>query len=178
MHAPPCVPPQTVEGLLDRAIENLDASQPLRRDEDPASADAIDAFLARLRGCKDGAPGSLPFSIHLDDPSGNSFLENPFAPRHDPSLRVHYYRRTTEQVGSAGGRTGGAGRPRNDDRRCGCLPPPRSGSRHGHVRRVGRCRPDGRRGDRRDGRPRRPRGRVGRRRGCVERSSSSSSGGG
>ena len=90
--------PQTVEGLLDRAIENLEGSQALRRDDEPSSAAAVDAFLVRLKGCKEGSPGSLPFTLTLDDPSGNSFLENPFAPRHDPSMRVSYYRRSLDQV--------------------------------------------------------------------------------
>jgi len=59
---------------------------------DPASADAVEGFLARLRALCEGR--GFPFTLVLDDPSGNSFLENPLAPRHDPRLRVHYYTRT------------------------------------------------------------------------------------
>ena len=33
----------------------------------------------------------------LDDPCGNSFIENPFAPSPDPMLSVKYYSRTGEQ---------------------------------------------------------------------------------
>jgi zinc finger protein len=51
--------------------------------------------LTRLRSVKDGE--LLPFSLLMDDPSGNSFLENPFAPRHDPNLRMHLYSRSIEQ---------------------------------------------------------------------------------
>jgi hypothetical protein len=33
----------------------------------------------------------------LCDPTGNSFVENPHAPRSDPSLEVSHFRRTREQ---------------------------------------------------------------------------------
>lgn len=32
----------------------------------------------------------------IDDPSGNSFIENPFAPQKDTALSVTYYTRTAE----------------------------------------------------------------------------------
>ena len=39
---------------------------------------------------------SMPLQV-LDDPSGNSFIENPLAPDVDPLLSVDYYTRTHEQ---------------------------------------------------------------------------------
>ena len=33
----------------------------------------------------------------IDDPSGNSFIENPLAPDNDPLLSVDHYQRTFEQ---------------------------------------------------------------------------------
>ena len=39
----------------------------------------VEAFIARLRGLLE--PANMPFTLLLDDPSGNSFLENPFAPK-------------------------------------------------------------------------------------------------
>lgn len=41
---------------------------------DPQTAEAIDQFLVKLRAC---ATGVLPFTFILDDPAGNSFIENP-----------------------------------------------------------------------------------------------------
>lgn len=38
----------------------------------------------------------LAFKI-VDDPSGDSFVENPDAPKKDPSLAVSFYTRTPEQ---------------------------------------------------------------------------------
>lgn len=41
---------------------------------DPQTAQAIDEFLIKLRAC---ATGKSHFSFILDDPAGNSFIENP-----------------------------------------------------------------------------------------------------
>jgi hypothetical protein len=45
-----------------------------------------------------GEEGTLPFTFILDDPAGNSHIENPTAPRLDPKLRVVFYERTPSQV--------------------------------------------------------------------------------
>lgn len=41
---------------------------------DAQTADAIDAFLTRLNAC---AKGEQDFTFIVDDPSGNSYIENP-----------------------------------------------------------------------------------------------------
>jgi C4-type Zn-finger protein len=41
---------------------------------DPQTAEAINAFLLKLIAC---ANGEQAFTFVLDDPSGNSFIENP-----------------------------------------------------------------------------------------------------
>lgn len=41
---------------------------------DPEKAEAIDKFLVKLRAL---ASGNAAFTFILDDPSGNSFIENP-----------------------------------------------------------------------------------------------------
>ena len=38
----------------------------------------------------------------MDDPSGNSFIENPYAPQSDPGIKVEYYERTKEMTESMG----------------------------------------------------------------------------
>ncbi len=38
----------------------------------------------------------------IDDPSGNSFIENPFAPQKDTALTVTHYKRTPEQNAALG----------------------------------------------------------------------------
>jgi len=44
----------------------------------------------------------LPFHIELDDPSGNSFIKNPYAPSEDPQLKFKYYNRSIEQIKAMG----------------------------------------------------------------------------
>lgn len=89
----------TVEGILSRAVDGLQALQEERKKVDPEKADAIDQFLIKLRSC---ATGEMDFTFVLDDPSGNSFIENPFAPSQDPVLSVKYYERTPEQQQALG----------------------------------------------------------------------------
>jgi len=65
----------TVEGILDRCVAGLSQEQPLRRALDPSAADQIDAFIDRLRAVQRFEKG--PFTLLVDDPSGNSHVENP-----------------------------------------------------------------------------------------------------
>ncbi|CAI9760036.1 unnamed protein product [Fraxinus pennsylvanica] len=89
----------TIEGILVRAADELEALQEERKKVDPQTAEAIDQFLVKLRAC---AAGDSPFAFILDDPAGNSFIENPLAPSPDPSLTIQAYERTREQVASLG----------------------------------------------------------------------------
>ncbi|KAL7614650.1 hypothetical protein Lser_V15G05665 [Lactuca serriola] len=89
----------TVEGILLRASEELQALQEERKKVDPETAEAIDKFTLRLKEC---ATGNLSFTFILDDPAGNSFVENPFAPSPDPSLRIEFYDRSHEQQATLG----------------------------------------------------------------------------
>uniref|UniRef100_A0A7C9CWJ2 Zinc finger ZPR1-type domain-containing protein n=1 Tax=Opuntia streptacantha TaxID=393608 RepID=A0A7C9CWJ2_OPUST len=89
----------TIEGILTRAAEALEALQEERRKADPKTAEAIDEFLVKLRAC---ASGESPFTFVLDDPAGNSFIENPYAPSPDPALLLKFYERTPEQQAALG----------------------------------------------------------------------------
>lgn len=89
----------TVEGILTRAADGLAALQEERRKVDPKTAEAIDQFLSKLRAC---ATANSPFTFVLDDPAGNSFIENPYAPSPDPYLSLRFYDRTPEQQAALG----------------------------------------------------------------------------
>ncbi|KAM0826946.1 hypothetical protein ACQ4PT_068514 [Festuca glaucescens] len=65
----------TVEGSIMRAISELQALQDERKKVDPQKAEAIDQFLVKLR-CL--GSGEAAFTFILNDPSGNSFIENPY----------------------------------------------------------------------------------------------------
>lgn len=89
----------TLEGVLTRALDGLRTLQDERRRADPAVAEALDAFLSKLEEC---ATGRRAFQLVLDDPSGNSFIENPNVPTADPLLTVEHYKRTAEQSEALG----------------------------------------------------------------------------
>lgn len=93
------IPPQTqkgsintIEGILLRSIEGISELQEERRRFDPATAKRIDDFLEKLNDVKDGKV--LPFQFTLSDPSGNSFVQNPYIPNVDPELEEEERPRT------------------------------------------------------------------------------------
>jgi len=83
----------TVEGFLSKTKEGLMMQQERRSSELPELAQQIDQFLARLDSLLDL---TVPFTFILEDPSGNSFVENPSAPAADPQLKSEHYVRSTE----------------------------------------------------------------------------------
>lgn len=84
----------TVEGLLDRAAAGLEQDQPARRAADPQVAEKLDEFIQKLKKLKDVEE---EFTLVIEDPSGNSFVENPFAPQKDEALTVSRFKRTVQQ---------------------------------------------------------------------------------
>ncbi|XP_074072836.1 zinc finger protein ZPR1 isoform X1 [Macrotis lagotis] len=84
----------TVEGLISRAISGLEQDQPARRAKGETMAGKIDEFIAKLKKLK---RVESPFTFIIDDPSGNSFVENPHAPRKDDALLITHYTRTPQQ---------------------------------------------------------------------------------
>lgn len=63
----------TVEGLLRRAVEALSADQPVRKIMDPELSERIEKT---IEGIQELIDLKKPFHIELDDPSGNSYIEN------------------------------------------------------------------------------------------------------
>lgn len=84
----------TIEGLLDRAVSGLEQDQPVRRATDPQVAEKIDEFIQKLKKLKEV---ESEFTLVIEDPSGNSFVENPVAPQKDEGLTVSRFKRTVEQ---------------------------------------------------------------------------------
>jgi zinc finger protein len=82
----------TLEGILTRAIDGLQEQQPVRRVMNKALAEQIDSFIGKLQECLEC---KNPFTVILDDPSGNSNIEklNP----NDPQIKMSQYKRTVEQ---------------------------------------------------------------------------------
>jgi zinc finger protein len=110
----------TIEGIMRDTVRDLAMEQPVRRIMDKETADKIDALLAPLRealdmeeGDEDGEVGRdgpavmhesdahsdkpfKPFTLTLDDPSGNSFLAFKDS-TNDPQWNLRAYNRTFEQ---------------------------------------------------------------------------------
>ncbi|KAM4582513.1 zinc finger protein ZPR1 [Fundulus diaphanus] len=84
----------TVEGLLDRAVAGLEQDQPARRAAEPQVAEKLDQFIQKLKKLKDV---EQEFTLVIEDPSGNSFVENPAAPQRDEALAVTRFKRTVQQ---------------------------------------------------------------------------------
>lgn len=89
----------TIEGLLDRAVAGLEQDQPIRRAADPQVAEKIDEFIQKLSNLK---AVKSEFTVVIEDPSGNSFVENPVAPQKDENLTVSRFNRTVQQDISLG----------------------------------------------------------------------------
>uniref|UniRef100_A0A8C9EHE5 Zinc finger protein 259 n=1 Tax=Pavo cristatus TaxID=9049 RepID=A0A8C9EHE5_PAVCR len=89
----------TIEGVIDRAVMGLEQDQPVRRATDKEVASKIDEFISKLKQLKEV---HSPFTFIIDDPSGNSFVENPHAPQKDEALVVTYYKRTPQQAAMLG----------------------------------------------------------------------------
>ncbi len=102
-------------------------SQEDRLEQAPEVHAQVEAFVQRLRSLLE--PSGMPYTLLLDDPSGNSFLENPFAPKVraadvrlgcaccglmccavqlDPALKTVQYFRTEEQNRALGNFAGNA----------------------------------------------------------------------
>ncbi|KAF1795770.1 DIS3-like exonuclease 1 [Phytophthora cactorum] len=77
------------------SIEDLRENQEHRREIDPETTEKIDEFIAKLALMSAGI--TLPFTVVLDDPSGNSHIENPHAPAVDPKMKVTHYYRSEQQ---------------------------------------------------------------------------------
>lgn len=89
----------TVEGVLEKAYDELTWLQPERRISDPLTAQKIDDFLERLNELR---LSTRSFTIELDDPSGNSYISHDYNKYqlglHDPSLTIVNYPRTRQQM--------------------------------------------------------------------------------
>lgn len=84
----------TIEGILDRSERGLAQDQPVRRIEHPEAAAQIDEFIQKIRKLKELRE---PFTVILEDISGNSFIENVVAPQVDPQCTTTYFSRNKNQ---------------------------------------------------------------------------------
>lgn len=84
----------TVEGIITRAIAGLIQDQEKRREQHPEVAEQIDAFVEKLEKLRNL---DTPWTLHLDDISGNCFIENPAAPKADPRCERIDFKRNKQE---------------------------------------------------------------------------------
>lgn len=85
----------TLEGLL-KDIKDLVERNPftLGDSSTPSKTEKLQEFLGRLQEVIEGKTKTV---FIMDDPAGNSYLQNVYAPEEDPELKVEHYERTFEQ---------------------------------------------------------------------------------
>ncbi|KAF9928427.1 hypothetical protein BGZ65_006286 [Modicella reniformis] len=89
----------TIEGLLHTVISDLENDQPVRRHTDETLYHQIDAIIKKLQDCIDS---KTEFTVILDDPAGNSYIESLDASKLDSKLDLSVYMRTRAQERAMG----------------------------------------------------------------------------
>lgn len=84
----------TVEGLLRQVHEELSSKVPHESEDQPERRAIFTKFLDRLEKVMSL---EIKATLILDDPLGNSYLQNLYAPEPDPQLTIEEYKRTFEQ---------------------------------------------------------------------------------
>ncbi|CAD8057016.1 unnamed protein product [Paramecium primaurelia] len=90
----------TLEGFLQNIIDDLSHDQPIRKFTQVEVYDRIEYIIGKLKEFKEGQ--GLPFNWMLEDPSGNSFIQNLNELQDDPSLKIQHYIRTIEELEAMG----------------------------------------------------------------------------
>ena len=84
---------------MRRTIAGLTQDQPVRKHLHPEGANQIEEYVAKI---EDLLEAKSAFHVKLTDPSGNSFVQNRYAPEIDPDREVTHFVRTKEQDHSLG----------------------------------------------------------------------------
>lgn len=88
----------TLEGIIDQIYDEI--SGKLFESGDSVDGNSgLHRFLTKLKQIK---TVSKPFTVILDDPVANSYLQNIYAPDPDPNMKIEWYERTEEQEDELG----------------------------------------------------------------------------
>ena len=88
----------TVQGMMEIFKDDLEMLQEQRKAVDPDLYNKVQAIIEKIGQLQSCDESVLPFHIIINDPSGNSFISNPFAPLMDVNLKEEHYVRTKEQM--------------------------------------------------------------------------------
>ncbi|KDR71855.1 hypothetical protein GALMADRAFT_253634 [Galerina marginata CBS 339.88] len=84
----------TVEGILEQIYEELAEKAFAGDSSELADREKFEAF---LKGLKEVKNAERPFTIILDDPLANSYIQNLYAPDPDPNMTIELYDRSFEE---------------------------------------------------------------------------------
>lgn len=92
----------TIEGFIATTKEHFEESLEggIYQELGQEFVDKITAFVEKIKDALNLK--KLPLTFIIDDPSGNSFIENPFAPNTDPYSKIKFYNRTKEMCEAMG----------------------------------------------------------------------------
>ncbi|ERF74373.1 hypothetical protein EPUS_02060 [Endocarpon pusillum Z07020] len=85
-----------IEGIMSKILVELEADQPQRKKNNIPLYEALDAVISKLKKMMHGS--AFPFSISLDDPSGNSLVEPSTSDRGTKYIRTDYPRTHAQNV--------------------------------------------------------------------------------
>lgn len=102
----------TIEGVLRNTILDLSEGQEHRKTDFPDLYEKINEIISKIEAFLENP---TKFTIILDDPSGNSYIENLLFPKTDPKLRNIYYLRSKEQMIQMGYATEDDSQPLEED---------------------------------------------------------------
>lgn len=91
---------KTIEGYFRATIEGLQGLQDERRKYDPITAEKIDEYCVKLE--RFANMEEMPFTFIVEDPSGNSFVQNPSAPTADQYCKKTKWIRSAEEYQELG----------------------------------------------------------------------------
>ena len=83
----------TVEGLITKICDHMKTIKLFGCDYTDTNS-KFGQFFQKLENLKEVKE---PFTIVLDDAASNCFIQNPFAPKDDPQIKIDVYERTDEQ---------------------------------------------------------------------------------
>lgn len=87
----------TLEGLLQQVFDEL-SQRVMAGTGDSSTNDgrsAFETFLGKLKSVINGE--ACPYTVVLDDPLANSYIQNPYAPDKDEQIEVKMYTRSWDQ---------------------------------------------------------------------------------
>jgi len=90
----------TIEGFLRQAANNLGLYQDARMEQTPEIGIKVAEIIGQLMSMAMGE--TLPFNFIVNDIAGNSFVENPYAPKNDSNMIVSHFKRSAAEDISLG----------------------------------------------------------------------------